>query len=71
MNKHFPSKKKKKKKKKNDGQAMLPECLMNVCQRTTSRKTLPWWSKTPLKTSTYQKSRGNRLHRIEQSGEAS
>ena len=28
-------------------------------------------SKPPLKTSTYQQSRGNRLHRIEQSGEAS
>ena len=61
------------------------ECLMNVCQRKSSMenyklenapmvvrrsdaRALP---KPPLKTSTYQQSRGNRLHRLEQSGEAS
>ena len=68
-----------------DGQAMLPECLMNVCQRKYSmenyklenapmvvrRSDTRTPSKPPLKTSTYQLSRGNRLHRIEQSGEAS
>ena len=64
---------------------MLPECLMNVCQRKSSMekyklKNAPMVvrrsdtrtpSKHPLKISTYQRSRGNRLHRIEQSGEAS
>ena len=64
---------------------MLPECLMNACQkntlwRTTSEKTAPvvvrrsdtsTSSKPTLKTSTYQQSRGNRLHRIEQSCKAS
>ena len=64
---------------------MLPVCLMNVCQRQFSienyklenapmvvrRSDTRTPSKPPLKTSTYQHSRGNRLHRIEQSGEAS
>ena len=64
---------------------MLPECLMNVYQRKSSMENYKWEnapmvvrrsdtitpSKPPLKTSTYQQSRGNRLHRIEQSGEAS
>ena len=64
---------------------MLPECLMNVCQRKSSvenyklenaamvvrRSDTRTSSKPPLKTSTYQQSHGNRLHRIEQSGEAS
>ena len=64
---------------------MLPECLMNVCQRESSienykKENTPkvvrgsdtrTSSKPTLKTSTYQQSHGNRLHRIEQSGEAS
>ena len=64
---------------------MLPECLMNVCQRKSSvenykmenapmvvrRSDTRTPSKPPLKTSTYQQSRGNRLHRIEQSVEIS
>ena len=64
---------------------MLPECLMNVCQRKSSMKTFKLEnapmvvrrsntrtpSKPLLKTSTYQQSRGNNLHRIEQSGEDS
>ena len=68
---------------------MLPECLMNVCQRKSSmenyklenaptfinmvvrRSDTRTPSKPPLKTSTYQESHGNRLHRIVQSGEAS
>ena len=64
---------------------MLPECLMNVCQRKSSmenyksenapmvvrRSGTRTPSKPPLKTSTYQQGRGNRLHRIEQNGEAS
>ena len=68
-----------------DGQAMLPECLMYVCQRESSmenyklenasmvvrRSDTRTPSKPPLTISTYQQSRGNRLHRIEQSGEAS
>ena len=59
---------------------MLPECLMNVCQRKSSMenyklKNAPMVvrrsdtrtpSKPPLKTSTYQQSHGNRLHRIVQ-----
>ena len=67
------------------GQVMLPECLMNVCQRISSkenyklenapmvvrRSDTSTLSKPPLKTSTYQQSHGNRLHRIEQSGETS
>ena len=49
----------------------------NPLWRTTNRKASPWWSEEaiqghpPLKISTYQQSHGNRLHRIEQSGEAS
>ena len=60
---------------------MLPECLMNVCQRKSSMENYKLENapmvvrrsdtRTPLKTLTYQQSRGNRLHRIEQSGEAS
>ena len=64
---------------------MLPECLMNVCQRKSSvenyklenapmvvrRSDTRTPSKPPLKTSTYQQSHGNRLHKIIQSGEAS
>ena len=60
------------------------KCLMNVCQRKSSlenyksvkapmvvrRSDTKTPSKPPLKTSTYQQS-GNRLHTIEQSGEAS
>ena len=56
-------------------------CLMNVCQRKSSRENYKLEnapmvvrrsdtrtpSKPPLKTSTYQQSRGNRLHRIETS----
>ena len=61
--------------------ALLPECLMNVCQRKSSIENYKWenspmvvrtrttW-KPRLKTSTYHQSHGNRLHRIEQSGEA-
>ena len=59
--------------------------LMNTCQRKSSmenyklenapmvvrRSDTRTPSKPPLKTSTYQQSRGNRLHRIEQSCEAS
>ena len=55
----------------------LPKKIL--CGETANRKTLPCWSgevlqghpQPPLKTSTYQQSRGNRLHRIEQSSEAS
>ena len=48
----------------------------NPLWRTTSWETFPWWSEEAiyhqsLPYSTYQQSRGNRLHRIEQSGEAS
>ena len=64
---------------------MLPECLMNVCQRKSSmenyklenapmvvrRSDTRTPSKPPLKTSTYQQSCGNRLHRIKQNGKAS
>ena len=63
---------------------MLPESLMNVCQGKSSmenyklenapmvarRSDTRTPSKPPLKTSTYQHSRRNRLHRIEQGGEA-
>ena len=65
-------------------QAMLPECLIN-CQRKSSmenyklenapmvvrRSDARTHSKPPLKTSTYQQSHGNRLHRIEKNGKAS
>ena len=64
---------------------MLPECLMNVCQRKCSmenyklenapmvvrRSDTRTPSKPPLKTSTYQQSHRNRLLRIVQNGEAS
>ena len=64
---------------------MLPGCLRNVCQRKSSmenykRANAPMVvrrcdtkipSKPPSRTSTYQQSRGNKLHRTEQSGEAS
>ena len=64
---------------------MLLECLINVFQRNTSMENYKWenapivarrsdtrtLSKSPKKSSTYKQSRGNRLHRIEQSGEAS
>ena len=64
---------------------MLPECLMNVCQRKSSvenyksenapmvvsRSDTRSPINPPLNTSTYQQSRGNRLHKIEQSGEVS
>ena len=44
--------------------------------RTRNGQMLPWWSeeailKPPSKISTFQRSRGNKLHRTEQSGEAS
>ena len=58
---------------------------MNVCQRKSTMGHYKWEhapmvvrrsdtktpSKSPLKTSTNQQSRSNRLHRIEQSGETS
>ena len=64
---------------------MYPECLVNVCQRKYSvenykgenapmvvrRNDTRTPSKLPFKTSTYQQSRGNELHRIEKSDEAS
>ena len=64
---------------------MLPECLMNICQRKSStenfksenapmvvrRSDTRTPSKPPLKTSTYQKRHGNRLHKIIESGKAS
>ena len=49
-----------------DGQAMLPECLMNVCQRKSSIENYKWENtptvvrrsntRTPSKPSTYQQS---------------
>ena len=63
---------------------MLLECLMNVCQKKIIHGDLKVEKNSyggqknrykdtlkALKTSNYQHSRGNRLHRIEQSGEAS
>ena len=60
---------------------MLPGCLRDVCQRkwrTRNGQTLPWWpgdiktpSKPPSRISTFQQSRGNKLHRTEENGEAS
>ena len=41
------------------------------CSHGDKKKQYKTPSKTPLKTSTYQQSRGNRLHKIKQSGEAS
>ena len=60
---------------------MLPGCMRNVCQRKSSIENLKWAkapmvvrrsdtktpSKPPSRISTYQQSRGNKLHRTEQS----
>ena len=68
-----------------DGMAMLPVCLMNVYQVKSSMENYKWEnapmvvrrsdtrtpSKPPLNVSTYQQSRENRSHRIEQSSETS
>ena len=67
-----------------DGQAMLPGYLRNVCQRNSSMENWKWAnapmmfrrsdtktpSKPPSKISTFQQSCGNKLHRTQQSGEA-
>ena len=47
---------------------MLPEYLMNICQRKSSVEEYKK-KKPPLKISTYQQSRGNKLHWIKQSSE--